>query len=312
MHLIQDMGYVCYGVRDLERAVDFYRNVCQLEVTERSGDTVFLSGDMRHHWVRLERRDEPGLIRLGYRAVDPAAIDEIAGRLEGMGISTERRDEPVADRVRDALRFRSPDGIDFEVYDRMLTLPASPAPARGIALLLHAVVGVADVSASRDFYADTLGLLVSDQIEEVVVFLRAANRYHHSLALARGGPGQLDHVAMLVEDIEDVLRFRAHGLRRGFLVDDLVKHVASSSVSVYLADPADGISVEYCNGHGQIDDDSYRGRLLKAGPTTVNGFSAGFPDRPLPAAPPPAAAAHTGGTAAALAAALTPETVDVG
>jgi catechol 2,3-dioxygenase-like lactoylglutathione lyase family enzyme len=279
MALIQEMGYAAYGVRDLDHAVEFFRNVCQLEVTERGGDVVFLSGDERHHWVRLEQRAEPGLIRLGYRAASAAAVADVAGRLDRLGVPHRRVDDFAKDRVTGALRFRAPDGVEYEIYEQMLTLPASPAPPRGITCLLHAVIFVPDVAEAQAFYTDALGMLVSDRIEEVIAFLRCGNQYHHSLAVARGKPGQLDHVAILVDGIEDVLRFRAHGLLKEALAGDVVKHVASSSVSVYLHDPAEGIGVEYCNGHGRIADESYGGRLLKAGPTTVNAWSAGFPDR---------------------------------
>jgi catechol 2,3-dioxygenase-like lactoylglutathione lyase family enzyme len=313
MTLIQEMGYAAYGVRDLDRATEFFRNVCQLEVTERVNGTVFLSGDTRHHWVRLEQRAEPGLLRLGYRAVNAAAIDEVASRLDRMGVPHHRVDDLARDRVTGALRFRAPDGVEYEIYEQMLSLPASPAPERGIVCLLHAVIFVADVAAARAFYTDALGMLVSDRIEEVITFLRCGNQYHHCLAVGRGEPGTLDHVAMLVGDIEDVLRFRAHAINKGVLAGDLVKHVASTSVSVYLHESAEGIGVEYCNGHAKIADDSYSGRLLKAGPTTVNGWSAGFPDR---APTDPAAIARaglvTGTTAAAVAASSEPDPATAG
>jgi catechol 2,3-dioxygenase-like lactoylglutathione lyase family enzyme len=305
MHLIQEMGYVAYGVRDLDRAVDFYRNVCQLEVTGSQDGAVFLTGDTRHHWVRLEQRGESGLLRLGYQAVDRAALEEITRRLDRLGVAWTAVADSSRGPVRGAVRFRSPDGIDFEIYERMLRLPASPAPERGISCLLHAVVFVSDVSRSRDFYTEALGMLVSDQIEEVVTFLRCGNFYHHALALARGEAGRLDHVAMLVEDVEDVLAFRAHAKLHSALGGDVVKHVASNSVSVYLNHAPEGIGVEFANGHGVITDDRYSGRLIKAGPTTVNAWAAGFPVRPLPdpvvALPAPAA----DGTAAASAASAT-------
>jgi 2,3-dihydroxy-p-cumate/2,3-dihydroxybenzoate 3,4-dioxygenase len=147
-------------------------------------------------------------------------------------------------------------------------------------------------------------MLVSDRIEDVITFLRCGNQYHHSLAVARGAAGgTLDHIAMLVSDIEDVLRFRAHAINKVALAGDVVKHVASTSVSVYLHEPAEGIGVEYCNGHARITDESYSGRLLKAGPTTVNGWSAGFPDRPMSEPGATAVAVQGGGTAAAAVAA---------
>lgn len=300
MALLEEMGYVAYGVRDLDRAVEFYRNVCQLEVSERAGDTVFLTGNTRHHWVRLERRAEPGLIRLGYRASSPEALEDISSRLKAAGVTIEPEASRPEDRVTHGLRFRAPDGIEYEIYDQMLTLPVSPAPARGIACLLHAVVFVDDLDVATDFYTSTLDFLVSDRIQGVISFLRCNNQYHHSLALAAGGPaGNLDHIAMLVDDLEDVLRFRAHADNKGALAGDVVKHVASNSVSIYINEPTEGIGVEYCNGHDKIADEAYRGRLIKPSPTTVNAFSAGFPDRAEVGPPEVVGAGKGGGTAAA-------------
>lgn len=296
MSLLQELGYVTYGVRDLDRATEFFRNVIQLEVTHRSDDAVFLSGDTRHHWVRLEQCAEPGLLRLAYRAVDAAAITEIARQLDRWEIDCEWVDDVADTKVTGALRFTAPDGIAYEVYDQMLTMPASFAPSRGITCLLHAVLFVADTAKAVQFYTDALGFLVSDRIENVITFLRCGNGYHHALAVAGGPAGTLDHIAILVDDLEDVLRFRAHGLVKGALSGDIVKHVASNSVSVYLHHADDGIGVEFCNGHNQIADETYRGRLIKAGPITVNAWSAGFPDRP-PIDPLPMLAAARAGVA---------------
>jgi hypothetical protein len=66
--------------------------------------------------------------------------------------------------------------------------------------------------------------------------------------------------------------------------EDLVRHTASGSVSVYLEEPALGIGVEIAAGHDVITDDSYNGRLLKAGPLTADRWSGGFPDA-TPAGP---------------------------
>jgi len=304
MHLIHEMGYAAYEVRSLERAVDFFRDVCQLEVSERRGGIVYLTGDNRHHWVRLQEGPQSRLVGLGYRAASAAAVSEVATRLDRRGVAWTRTDGPDNDLTVGGLRFTAPDGVTYEVYEQMLALPASIAPDRGIACLLHAVLFIEDVAASVDFYRDVLGMLVSDRIENVITFLRCGNQYHHSLALARGGTGELDHIALLVKDIEDVLAFRAHAQLHEALAGDIVKHVASTSVSIYTQLEEESIGVEFCNGHDKIEDDSYAGRLIKAGPTTVNAWSGGFPARPearTAQARPPAASVG-GGTAAGVAA----------
>jgi 2,3-dihydroxy-p-cumate/2,3-dihydroxybenzoate 3,4-dioxygenase len=294
MALVQEFGYAVYGVPDLEASVDFFRTICQLEVSERRADVVFLTGDTRHAWIRLERRPQPGLIRLGFRVVDADALTEIVARLERQQIVWSPGGALRADLIDNSVRFRTPQDFEVELYEEQVVLPVSPAPARGLLAMLHTVVFVDDVMAGRDFWKRTMDFQRSDQIEDLVVFLRCANRYHHSIGLAKGEPGRLDHVCMLADDIDTVVKFRNHARAHNVKAEDLVRHTASGSVSVYLEEPALGIGVEICAGHQVITDDTYNGRLLKAGPLTVDRWSGGFPD-----VTPGAVTGRDGGTSAA-------------
>jgi catechol 2,3-dioxygenase-like lactoylglutathione lyase family enzyme len=277
MALVQEFGYLVYGVTDLDETVDFFRTVCQLEVSERRDDSAFLTGDTKHAWIRLERRAQPGLIRLGFRAEDAAALEEIKTRLDAAGPGWTPGGSISGDRIDNAIRFTCPGGFEVEVYEEQVVLPESPAPARGLERALHPVVFVENITEGRDFFKQVLGFHRSDQIEELVVFLRCGNGYHHSLALAKGEPGRLDHLALLVDGIDTVVRFRNHARALGVKAEDLVRHTASGSISAYVEVPALGIGVEFCAGPERILDESYNGRLLKAGPVTADRWSAGFP-----------------------------------
>jgi 2,3-dihydroxy-p-cumate/2,3-dihydroxybenzoate 3,4-dioxygenase len=294
MALVAEFGYLVYGVTDLDLATEFFRNVCQLEVSERREDTVFLTGDTKHAWVRLDRRPQQGLLRLGFKVAGPQALSEIAGRLEAEGITCTPGGTLREDRIDNAIRFQTPQNFEVELYEEQVQLPASPAPPRGLERVLHTVVFVDDVAAGRDFWKRTMGFLRSDQIEELVVFLRCGNGFHHSIGLAKGEAGRLDHVCLLVDDIDTVVRFRNHARAHNVKAEDLVRHTASGSVSVYLEEPMLGIGVEFCAWHDVITDESYNGRLLKAGPLTVDRWSGGFPA----ASPAGAVFGRGGGTAA--------------
>jgi 2,3-dihydroxy-p-cumate/2,3-dihydroxybenzoate 3,4-dioxygenase len=274
--LIEEFGYLVYGVTDLDESVEFFRNVCQLEVSERREDTAFLSADTKHAWVRLERRPTPGLVRIGFRAVDAAALEEVKRRLEAEGVGWTPGGTIGPDRIDNAIRFQFPGGFEVEIYEDQVVLPEVLAPDRGILRALHTVILVEDITSGREFFKRVLGFKRSDQIEELVVFLRCANGYHHSLALARGEAGRLDHLALLVDSVDTVVRFRNHARALGFQSDDLVKHTASGSISAYVADEALGLGIEFCAEHDVIEDEDYNGRLLKAGPVTADRWSTGF------------------------------------
>jgi catechol 2,3-dioxygenase-like lactoylglutathione lyase family enzyme len=184
-----------------------------------------------------------------------------------------------SDGVHGAIRFVDPNGIEFEVYEAMTRTSRRPAAAyAGHELFHHAVVHVPDPLGTLWFYEDVLGLCRSDRIADLVVFLRAANRYHHSLALARGAATKLDHVAIHVRELDDVMRMRAHGMATGTLSDDVAKHAASGSISVYLRDEDNDLGVEFCTQHDIVERQDYRGRVLVPSPSTVNMWSDPFPE----------------------------------
>lgn len=275
--LVEGLGYVALGTPDLDGSVAFFRDVCQLEVSEAREGAVFLRGDERHHWVRLEPAETPGIVRVGYQVTDRASKAEIVDRLDRRGI--ERRDggNVREDRVAGAVRFTAIDGIEVELYDEMVQMPVPPRPT-GVNLntMLHAVFMVDDVDATREFWRDVLDFRRSDQIEDLAVFMRCGNRYHHSVGFLRGGgaAGKLDHFCILVDHIDDVMRMQNLARQAGIPMDhELVRHAASGSIGTYLNYELLGLGVEYCVGHGQLEDDD-AGRLLIASPSTVNLWNA--------------------------------------
>jgi len=273
MELVNGLGYVALTVPDLEASIDFYQRVGHLRITERGKKTAFLSGRSEHHWLRLDERDTSGLARIAFELTGRAAIDEVVNRLDARGVAWKAIDDLQGDRVVDAIRFCDPDGFEIELFAAPVSLSVPVETFVKMDCLLHAVWLVADPVESAQFYCDVLGFKESDWIERIAVFMRSANRYHHSAGILRGGDaaGQLDHFCILVEDLDDVMRARYVALNSGVeLRQDLVPHAASGSVSTYLNDPISGIAVEFCVWHCKIDDDGYQPRTLQASPSTLD------------------------------------------
>jgi catechol 2,3-dioxygenase-like lactoylglutathione lyase family enzyme len=272
--VVQRLGFVSLGVHDLDAAVDFYSRVGQLAVSERGADTVFLTGGIDHHWLRLHTADRAGTFRLGYEVVDAAALDTIADRLAARGIPHHPGGDLSQDRLDRTLVFQDPDGLEVELFTQMVELPVSPAQSIvNMERLLHTVWLGSTAESGFDFYSQVLGFKPSDWIERLVVFMRCANRFHHVAGVALGGPaaGRLDHFCILVDGIDDVMRARNNGLAAGAVLrQDLCRHAASGSIGVYFVEPQTGIGLEFCTEHGQIDDEGHRARIMPAGPVTVD------------------------------------------
>jgi catechol 2,3-dioxygenase-like lactoylglutathione lyase family enzyme len=281
--LVNGNGFATLGTPDLEGAVEWFTEVCRFVPSETRDDEVFLTGSTRHHWLRLQRAERPGVVRIGFDAVDGDAIQELTSRLEKLSVAWTRGGNMTDDRVRGGIRFRDPWGLEIEVYEEMLDVPELAGRSdAALTDLLHSVVTVDDVDAGEKFYSETLGLLRSDRIEDMVLFMRGADLYHHSFAFARSEPTpHLDHLCFLVDDLDTVMRLRTQANSFDAIRSDILRHAASGSMSIYLHSPHTDTGIEFCTGHGQIADESYRGRVMRAAPTTANIWAEGYPIRKL-------------------------------
>jgi catechol 2,3-dioxygenase len=116
-HLV---GHVHLKVRDVDRAVAFYRDVLGLEVTERHGTFAFLSFGERHHDVALQGvgadADPPGpgigLYHTAFEVESGPALAATYDRLQDRGVPVS----PVDHGISKALYFDDPDGNGVEVY----------------------------------------------------------------------------------------------------------------------------------------------------------------------------------------------------
>ena len=263
-YLLEGMGYVQLKVDDLEAAIDFYERAVHLRLTERSATTAFLSGGHDHHWVRLDA-GVPGRYRLGFEVVADAAFDVIADRLSARGIAWTEGGDVANDRIQRSLRFTDINGASIEVFRNMAQFPLAPTnPIVRHQEILHAVWGAANTREAFDFYHDVFGSRDSDWREDLIVFVRNADRYHHSMGFGTvKPPGVLDHFCFRVEAIDDVMRARNVALQLGVTLHmDVLRHAPSNGVSVYLVDPITGVAIEFVAEHRQIDDVTGRARVM--------------------------------------------------
>src|SRR5262245_19987286 len=155
--LVNGNGFATIGTPDLDATVDFYTEICRFVVSETRDDEVFLTGNSRHHWVRLVRSDAPGVILIGFDAVNRGSLQEVASRLEKLGVARTPGGIMAADRIPDGIRFRGRWGLEIDVYEEMLDVPTlAGCSDAGLEDLLHSVVTVGDGDQGEEFYNDVL------------------------------------------------------------------------------------------------------------------------------------------------------------
>ena len=129
-------------------------------------------------------------------------------------------------------------GSEHEPEPAAGTAPAKKPPrVMGFA---HMLLQVADLEASRGFYADLLGF--TERKAKPLADGRPFVPFHQGIALTTGGPGkpvQIDHMAFRVKGVDALAeRLRQAGVR---FFQDL--HDGIYGRTIYVADP-DGNKVE--------------------------------------------------------------------
>ena len=116
-----DVGHVNLRVRDLERAMSFYRDVIGLHVTQRDAESVFLAAGGYHHHVALNVWGGPGqpappnslgLHHFALRLPDTDALAAVAVRILRAGHEILGATDHG---VNLAVYLRDPDGNGLEL-----------------------------------------------------------------------------------------------------------------------------------------------------------------------------------------------------
>ena len=119
-----DIGHVHLKVSDLDRAVDFYRDVLGFEEMTRMGDqAAFLSAGGYHHHIGLNTweskggspppPDSTGLFHVAIRYPTRAALAKALKRLVDAGVPLSGASDHG---VSEAIYLHDPDGNGIELY----------------------------------------------------------------------------------------------------------------------------------------------------------------------------------------------------
>src|SRR6476469_7250918 len=119
-----DIGHVHLKVADLDRAIDFYRDVLGFDLTQRMGDqAVLLSAGGYHHHIGLNTWESKGgspappshtgLYHTAIRYPDRKSLADALERLVDAGIALDGASDHG---VSEALYLHDPDGNGVELY----------------------------------------------------------------------------------------------------------------------------------------------------------------------------------------------------
>jgi catechol 2,3-dioxygenase len=139
-----DIGHVHLKVADIDRALDFYRDVLGFDVTQRFGDSAaFLSAGGYHHHIGLNTWESrggspppPGTTGLYHVAIRFPDRKTLAQALRSVLDARIPLDGASDHGVSEALYLRDPDGNGVELYrDRPREEWPRPADGEGVAMV---------------------------------------------------------------------------------------------------------------------------------------------------------------------------------
>lgn len=258
------IGRVALRVTDLDRLVEFYRDVVGLVVHHREGDRATLgNGEEPLLSLRVDpdaperHRDETGLFHTAFRVPSRAALGDALERVRGRWHLTGASDHLVSE----ALYLADPEGNGIEIYrDRPREeWPTNPDGTVGMETrrldidalgdlctgkdtvpsetdVGHVHLEVSSLADAREFYVDALGMNVRQRYGESALFV-AAGDYHHHVGLnvwnGRSEPASGRGLAWFEVVVPD--RESLDGVRRRFEEREI--DVSETEDGITVADP---------------------------------------------------------------------------
>lgn len=260
------LGYIALQVRDIEKSTTFATDVFGLDlVCERADGSRSFRGSRAYHDVILTPAKAPAFVRSSWELEFDAELDVAFKYFKELGRSPAWvSDKECADlQLERAFRMTDPVlGATWEYYAEMTNLQA-PRTNRltGFQGGKHFGLLVPNCKAMADYIVENMGFLVSDYFEGPVASLLRAwpNPNHHSIGLFQSsGPTRFQHVAFMVESIDDIGRLFNRVKRMGVEVQwGIGRHPTSGSIHLYIYDP-DLFVWEYTFGMEQFPEQGAR------------------------------------------------------
>ena len=117
-------------------------------------------------------------------------------------------------------------------------------PPFNITRASHLVFAARDLAASRDFYTEVIGLIVTDETPDTLWLRGVEERCHHSLTLKRtNGQPMCERIGMRVFMDEDLDKAKAHFDKIG--IGSKFADVPHQGRTLHFNDPA-GTPIELC------------------------------------------------------------------
>ena len=266
---VTELGYIGFGVKDLQAWKRFGANIVGMEVIdEGEKDRCYLRMDYQHHRIILHSDTSDDLMYLGFRVAGPEEFRAMQKQLSEGGIKYQTGSENEASErhVLELMKLQDPDGNPVEIFHGPHVQFSKPFhPGRGthgrfktgLGGLGHCIIREREPEAAYRFYS-LLGMRGGIEYKIRVgdhtiapTFMHCNERDH---TVAFGVPSsakRFNHLMIEVDNFDDV--GLTHELVRREKIPvhiTLGKHSNDRMYSFYFETPS-GFMLEY--GYGGRD-----------------------------------------------------------
>ncbi|WP_210493150.1 VOC family protein [Patulibacter sp. SYSU D01012] len=251
MIALHRLDHVALRVADLDEAATRWAQQFGLTVRARHARTVDLSCDDEPRALVLQAAaagEEPGFARVGWELARGCSLEDAAAHLQAHGVAHERDADGIAlhDLEGNALRllpYREP-------ASRLVphARPAGPLPVGHPRKLGHVNFLTARIHEQQAFYADVLGMRLTDWLGDGGVWLHVGSD-HHVMALVDKGYSHFHHLAFDTVDIGGMRDALDHLGRHGrWLGWGPTRHGVGGNIASYVRIVEESCFVElYCD-----------------------------------------------------------------
>ncbi|WP_271985627.1 VOC family protein [Pseudoclavibacter terrae] len=202
------VSHIGFRVPDVAAAEVFYARVLGLVRQGTLDDGgVRLGWGTGHHVLDL-LPGEKALAYFGFEVRDEGGLAGIRERLTGAGHEVTDLDPSFLDApigAIDGLVVLNPDGVPVHFHSSVLRQGENSAdPGRRPIKFQHTTIGTANIQPMIDFFVNTIGFRISDQLADGRFCWLRSDHDHHTLAVVNvEESGVLDHYSYDLAEWED-------------------------------------------------------------------------------------------------------------
>jgi catechol 2,3-dioxygenase len=279
VHGVLRPGLVQIRVLDLDKTLDFYRDILGLEEVGRTGDgRVMLKAydEFDHHSVVLRKADTAGLDYVGFKVFGAEQLEVIRARTEKFGYKVSEisanTEQPGFGKQ---YKFTICTGHEFHIYSEVELAKEHPPvknpdiwnkPPRGMRAvrLDHVVLYGPGVDEAERFFTEVLEMYVPEVCntpdgKRLATWITGSNSPHNLAFVEYPKPGALHHVSFYLQSWDDILNAAdLIAINRLKLDMGPTRHAITRGLTIYFWEPSGNRIETYCGGYTAYPDSPQR------------------------------------------------------